>query len=158
MDDDERIRAENITCFLQGDRVWPPNWICHEGSRRFAKSLREVFRRLNDDVYCEVDELWFVLDTGELLALNVPRDILCLPSSSLYTRSYDTIFILKCAWQLSDMALVGLLAHEIAHSFAHRQTHSENEDAADALVSEWGFTAELDALKAELKPLGTVGQ
>jgi len=132
--------------FLQGDRIWPPNWIAYESGQRFGKALREVFRRLEDDDFDKATNLWFVLDNCSALALNVPQDIALPATSSPFTYSCATIYVTNRAWQLNDRALVGLLAHEIAHSFVELQSHSENEEAADALVRKWGFGAELDAL------------
>lgn len=148
MNDAEQVRLDNIDYFLQGDRVWPPNWIAYESGQRFGKALREVFRRLEDDDFDKATNLWFVLDNGFALALNVPQNIAVLATSLPFTYSCDTIYLTNRAWQLNDTALVGLLAHEIAHSFVERQSHSENEEAADALVRKWGFRDELDAINA----------
>jgi hypothetical protein len=142
----DQTRQDNISYFLQGDRIWPPNWVFAGCGDRFRKALVDVFWRLDEDAYYEAEELWFVLDTGEFLALNVPRDIIVPVSPSPHTRSYDTVFITSRAWHLCDEALVGLLAHEIAHSLVKRQQHAENEEAADDLVRKWGFGPELDAL------------
>lgn len=145
MDSDEKIRSDNIRCFFETDRIWPPTWQFTDCGKRFAKALSDVFWRLDEDSYYGAEDLWFVLDTG-YLAISVPRDIICQETETPYKQSYDCVFISSRAWQLSDKALVGLLAHEIAHSFETRGEHTENEQAADALVRKWGFGAELDAL------------
>lgn len=44
--------------------------------------------------------------------------------------------------------LVGLLAHELAHTIVQQPNHEDNEQAADMLVSRWGFDMELKALRA----------
>jgi hypothetical protein len=41
-----------------------------------------------------------------------------------------------------------LIAHEIAHSIEEASSHTRNEEVADRLVREWGFSDELDALHA----------
>ena len=46
-------------------------------------------------------------------------------------------------------ALVGLLAHEIAHCFVAGHDCDADEDATDQRVHIWGFEEEIKALDAE---------
>ena len=58
------------------------------------------------------------------------------------------MIIFSTAFELSDIALVGLIAHEIAHSIEERRDHSDNEVAADERVRAWGFEKELAEMLA----------
>ena len=111
----------------------------------------EVLERLSDEVFDHVEtEIEFVVDVDDYLAVSVPfRDVVPPSSSSSYTINRDVIVLFRSCWKLSHAALAGLIAHEIAHSLAVLQDHHENEAAADALVREWGFAKELEALEAE---------
>ena len=59
------------------------------------------------------------------------------------------------AWELSDLALVGLIANEIALAFAAVDTHENETDEASKLVFDWGFMHELAQLGYENKHLDT---
>ena len=49
---------------------------------------------------------------------------------------------------------IGIIAHEFAHLFLGHIGHGglKDEDAADALASQWGFAKEVKALRRKLGP------
>ncbi len=137
-------REEDISLILESDRIFPPD-VGRENRRRFIDALVQVLKRLPEDAFCYVElDVGFVVDDGYALALNVPwsRTFPSLDGRRVTVR-YDQIVILRSAFQLSDKGLIGLIAHEIAHSLVDKDDHFENERAADALVTEWGFGDEL---------------
>ena len=119
--------------------------------RPFVRPLKEVLKRLSDDVFeCVETQIEFVVDVDDYLAVSVPfRDVVPPSSNSSHTINRDVIILFRSCWQLSHAALVGLIAHEIAHSITVLQDHHENEAAADAFAREWGFAKELNALDIE---------
>lgn len=142
-------REQDCRLFLESDRIWPPS-VRSVNRTRFERALLAVLRKLPDDVFSIVDDgVSFVVDEGACRAINVPF------SKTLPLKNYtgtiawriDQIVIFNTAFQLSDEALVALVAHEIAHSVEKLSDHQENENAADALVVEWGFARELEALR-----------
>jgi len=142
-------REQDCRLILESDRIWPPS-VRSVNRVRFERALLTVLRRLPDDVFQLVEsDVSFVVDEGKFHALNVPFSKM-LPLKN-YTGTInwrlDQIVIFNAAFQLSDEALVGLVAHEIAHSVEQQRDHNENEAAADALVLKWGFERELKALR-----------
>ena len=59
----------------------------------------------------------------------------------------DTIIIFHPTLSFSQEAQVGILAHEIAHSFNSEANYDDDEAAADDLVSKWGFANERELSK-----------
>ncbi len=59
--------------------------------------------------------------------------------------------------QLSDSAALGVIAHELAHSWLNEYVSPEasekRETEADNLARRWGYGKYLDALKAEAEPV-----
>ena len=59
--------------------------------------------------------------------------------------------------ELSDLAAVGVIAHELAHSWLNEHVFPEaskkREMEADELARRWGYGKYLDALKAETMPV-----
>ena len=59
--------------------------------------------------------------------------------------------------QLSDRAVVAVMAHELAHAWLNEHLRPEaskaREDDADMLAEMWGFELELKALEAETEPI-----
>lgn len=143
-------REEDIAYdFLENDRIWPPNIAPNRG-HPFIKALVEVLMRLPDHIYEEVSEVvCFVIEAPEFRAMNVPFRRVYQPFSSALEVRFDTIVIFHQALAYPHDALIGLLAHEIAHSIVSLPEHKENEQAAADLVVQWGFSKELEASEAE---------
>lgn len=59
--------------------------------------------------------------------------------------------------QLSDRAVMAVMAHELAHAWLNEHVSPEasasREEDADILAEMWGFEAELSALTAETDPV-----
>jgi len=59
--------------------------------------------------------------------------------------------------QLSDKAVMAVMAHELAHAWLNEHLRPEasrvREDDADMLAEMWGFGPELQALAAETEPV-----
>jgi hypothetical protein len=59
--------------------------------------------------------------------------------------------------QLSDQAVLAVMAHELAHAWLNEHLRPEasksREDDADMLAEMWGFESELAALSAETEPI-----
>lgn len=55
--------------------------------------------------------------------------------------------------QLSDQAAIGVIAHELAHSWLNEHISPDDskrrEEEADELAKKWGYAKYLDALEAE---------
>lgn len=148
-------RQEDVRLFLESGKIAPLNWIAGDHARLFAGALSEVLRRLPDEVFDDVVEpnVDFVVDMGGFEALNAPRAwVIPTGGASYLTIRRDTIILLQPCWQYSQRALIGLIAHEIAHSVREENEHFENEAAADSLVREWGFVEEMDAFESERNP------
>jgi hypothetical protein len=97
------------------------------------------------------DRVSFVVEDPRITAVNVPfnRSYLpCTRDNGVEVR-FDTIVVFHKALTYPHAALVGLLAHELAHSVALEDDHLADEDAADNLVCQWGFSKELEALTSE---------
>ena len=140
-------RLESILCdFLESDKIWPPGL----APQPFKKALVEVLMRLPEDDYNEISSrIMFVVESEELSATNAPLTQFCPPSTEGYDLRFDTIVIFHPCFDYPHAALVGLLAHEIAHCFVRGQDYDADEDAADQQVHKWGFEIELLALDAE---------
>jgi len=140
-------RQEDIfNDFLESDRVWPPSLV----PDAFIKALVEVLICLPDDDYDTVSEkVSFVVEDPRISAVNVPfnRTYPSLPNG--ITLEFHTIVIFHQALTYPHTALVGLLAHELAHSFGSGQDYKADEDAANTLVVRWGFGEEIEALHVE---------
>lgn len=109
-----------------------------------------MLRRLPNDIYEEVSEvIWFVIEDSQIMAMNVPFRRVYPSSCSALEVRFDTIVIFHQALACPHNALIGLLAHELAHSIVSLREHKENEQAADDLVVQWGFSKELEASEAE---------
>lgn len=143
-------RQEDINYdFLGGDRIWPPS----AAPRNFILALEEVLTRLSDDAYDLVSScVSFVIEDPQLIAVNVPfTRTYPAPTDDLEVKFY-TIVVFHRAMGYPHMALVGLLAHEIAHSFVTEpkyREYKEDEVAANNLARQWGFEREIEALEAE---------
>ena len=154
MTNQETIREDAIVgSFLENDRIWPPSITSTRG-HPFVIALVEVLKRLPDDAYYDVENyVSFVIEDSRFMAFNVPfKRIYPTPPNGLEVR-FDTIVIFHHALRYPSAALVGLIAHELAHSFGNHQEYKADEEAADVLVRQWGFDEELEALQVEQKKL-----
>jgi hypothetical protein len=133
---------------LESDRIWPP--IGYDRDHPFVKALVEVLTRLSDDAYYAVEDfVCFVVEDDKLAAINVPfKRHYPATQSDLIVR-VDTIVIFHPALKYSNKALVGLIAHELAHSIIDYPDYQSDEQGADSLARRWGFDEELDILKME---------
>jgi len=145
-------RQEDISYdFLENDKIWPPVLIANP-QHPFTKALINTLERLPDDAYDEISSIIsFVVEDSRFAAMNVPfsRQYPSAPKG-LEVR-FDTIVVFHGALEYTHLALVGLIAHEIAHSVVSLPNHISNEEAADTLIEKWGFGKELEALRAEQK-------
>ncbi len=61
--------------------------------------------------------------------------------------------------QLSEGAVIAVLAHELAHAWLNEHRHPEEsrgrEKEADELARQWGFGPELDALDSEAETINS---
>jgi hypothetical protein len=158
-------RREEISYdFFESDRIWPPT-ITSNSSHPFNKAFQDVLIRLPEQDYNKiVSHMRFVVEDPRILAINVPfnhRVSLKLLESSKTQLSLpetldirvDTIVFFHSAMEFSHKALVGLIAHEIAHSFVNKPDYRSDEQAADAQSRKWGFQEEMEALQVEIQRL-----
>lgn len=141
---------EEISCdFLENDRIWPP-LIAFKPEHPFVKALLEVLTRLPVEAYYVVSKkVSFVVEDARITALNVPFNRSYPSNPNGLTVSFDTIVVFHQALAFPHAALVGLLAHELAHSFQSEPDYKTDEATTDALVLRWGFDRELEALRVE---------
>ncbi len=133
-------REEDVEYFLTGDHVWPPIVQCNI-EHPVMKALREVLLRLPNDIFDEVDErIQFIVQEDSMLAVNVSYR---QPIENANFR-LDTIVVYKRSFEYPHSALVGLVAHEIAHSFVDDKEYKINEEMTDKRAIEWGFKDELE--------------
>jgi Zn-dependent protease with chaperone function len=71
-----------------------------------------------------------------------------------YVNQRQEIFLYKDILdQLSDNAVVAIVAHEFAHAWLNEHVYpvqsSERETEADGLAFNWGFHSEIEALESE---------
>lgn len=149
-------RREDIECsFVGNDRIWPPH-IGADLNHPFMKALLEVLDRLPDEAYnITEDQVSFVVEDLQILACNAPFERDYPPNSSSIKVRYDTIVIFHKVLSFSHSAIVGLLAHEIAHSFVSGNEYKTDEMIVDKQIRNWGFDRELDQFeyeKNEMKP------
>lgn len=147
-------RQEKISySFLESDRIWPPV-LALKFSGPFIEALIEVLKRLPDDAYDVVEDyVCFVVEDPQCLAINVPfrRDFSSSKNQKIKCR-LDTIVLFERAFQYSHNALVGLIAHELAHSLQSQQEeYVADELATDELAIRWGFDKELQLLRSEME-------
>jgi hypothetical protein len=140
-------RHGEIMNMLERDGIWPPTVSLERN--RFCEALREVLSRLPQEAFDKVDDkVRFLLDDPSLkmLAVNAPPP----PCSDLSGRlGIDTIIFFRICMDLAPKALVGLIAHEIAHSFVCGKDYLEDEVLAKKQAPKWGFGPELACLKSE---------
>ena len=143
-DNDKALTARygGIECIVESDRIWPV--IPSPARQKFKAALREVLSRLPQEVFYQVEsEIGFVLEdpTLDLLAVSVPA-----PRSADGKLGIDTIVFFRTCLKFAPEAMIGLFAHEIAHSFVGGRDDPENEALADVKAREWGFGEELNCL------------
>ncbi len=145
-------RLELITRFITSDRIVPP---IDAIQSKFTPALCEVFSRLPPkDFQVAVTQFSIVLQNPEVLeclAINFQR-----PRSAPSSRAnLFTIIFFHFCWKLSAKALVGLIAHEFAHSFVtgYEFDYLGDEMATDAKACDWGFQNELLCLSREKEVL-----
>ncbi|MFC1762228.1 hypothetical protein ACFL6U_09110 [Planctomycetota bacterium] len=125
---DEDIRKDDIAYdFLENDRIWPL-FIVSNHQHPFIQALVEVLMRLPDKVYDVVSrKVSFVVEDDQDLAVNVSFSRSYPPTSKKLTVSFDTIVIFHQPLTWPHTALVGLLAHELAHSIVYIESdHKAN--------------------------------
>ncbi|MFN0017414.1 MAG: hypothetical protein ACKVP0_04085 [Pirellulaceae bacterium] len=147
-------RYVTIVQIVGSDRFWPPT----SGAKdAFVPALCEVLARLPEKAFEFVEsQISFVLEdpTLDALAVNVP-----LPEVEDFGRpggANETsclIVFYRSAWKLSTNGLIGLIAHELAHSFVGGKDYEEDEAKTDDKAHEWGFEQELLCLENEKRTL-----
>ena len=144
-------RYGEIRNMLERDGIWPPT--VSPERNRFCEALREVLSRLPQEAFDKVDDkVRFLLDDPSLKML--AENALSPPSSALSGRvGSDTIVFFRTCLDLAPKALIGLIAHEIAHSFVCGKDYLENEILAKKQAPEWGFGPELACLESEKERL-----
>jgi hypothetical protein len=145
-------RQEDISYYISKNMIWPPTIHVLSHEHPFMKALYEVLERLPEDVFAEVvANVYFVVEFEglNLLATNAPIILTCPPTPHSYNLKVSNIIIFNRALELSHPSLVGLIAHEIAHSIHPGPEYHEDEKLADDTAREWGFAAELEALADE---------
>ncbi len=79
------------------------------------------------------------------------------PPSSVANATQTITFYTDILYQLSDEAVIAVIAHELAHAWLNEHVHPEEskkrEREADELVAGWGFVMELEALDQESESL-----
>jgi hypothetical protein len=96
------------------------------------------------------NELVIVIQTPEVIALNVLLPLLLIPGiKKRITPIKYVVVLFECCFRFSSSARVGLIAHELAHSFVNGADYKADEAAADGLVVKWGFSAELAQKEVE---------
>jgi hypothetical protein len=144
-------RYGDIQYMLGRDRIWPPR--VSAWSHKFRAALREVLSRLPQKMFDKVEnEVGFVLEepSTKMLAVNAYHPPLVDPTAESGT---FTIVIFRSCMDLAQEALIGLIAHEIAHSFVCGKNYREDEKLVDDKAREWGFGPELECLEREKKRL-----
>ena len=142
--------------FVESEKIWPPG--CYARGL-FIPPLREVLMRLPEQVFEFFEEhISFVLDCPKVKAwaMNVPNlmyngigytDDRSEAASTPSTPA--SIVFMRSAWELPHAAMVGLIAHELAHSFVNGSDYSEDEALANEMARSWGFAEKLLALENE---------
>ena len=144
-------REEDISYdFIGNDRIWPP-YIPSNPSHPFMKALIEVLKRLPEDDYAQVAaQVTFVVEDLKFTAFNVPFERFYPPTHNELQVRFDTIVIFHPALDYPHKALMGLIAHEIAHSFVdNKLDYKTNEQETDLQARQWGFGIELETLQEE---------
>lgn len=143
MPNEEEISA----AFLENDRIWPPS-IGAQRNHPFITALIEVLKRLPEDVYDVVEGVAsFVVADPHIAAVNVPFERVYPPAPKGIKLRFDSIVFFESALSFPRKALLGLIAHELAHSLQSIPDYEADEREADALVVHWGFRDELQALR-----------
>lgn len=136
------IRYGNIMNYLGNDRIWLP---IPQAQAKIIPCLCEVLARLpDDDFYTVDDKVFIIVQEDDVLAWNVPLN-------RASSNEICTVIFFKSCTKLSATALIGLIAHELAHTFVDRAgaDYKSDEDATNAKAQSWGFAFELDCLDTE---------
>ena len=143
-----RSRYEDIQNYLMGE--WA---LCGTGSvrKRYELPMREFLVRLPEEAFhVLIDETNFYFEDPTLQAVGVNVRNRCIrePSSGKEFECF-TIIIFKAAYYFDDEAIIGLIAHEFAHSFVDDPDHSENERLTNLKLAEWGYDSFYKSLMDE---------
>jgi hypothetical protein len=147
-------RCADIEAIIESDQIWPHGF--YDGKRQFMNALREVLSRLPQEDFDKVQsEVGFVLEDPAVdpFAVNIPAptgpDRLSPGSESKIGK--DVVVFFRNCLRLSPDALIGLVAHELAHSFVNGEDDIEDEALVDAKARSWGFERETDCKEHEKK-------
>ena len=120
----------------------------------FMRALVDVLKRMPEDDYYDIpEELTFIVETKYIAAQNIRLRASTEIKGHKIPKNYDIIIIFCTALNYPHNALVGLIAHEIAHSFVDGRDYKSDEDAVDERVVKWGFQEELQALQKHKEEL-----
>jgi hypothetical protein len=143
-------RFEDILNFVESDRIWPA---VANSRRKVTPALQEVLAKLPENEFEWVESnLQIVLDdpATDLLAVNVPPPDRATAEGSA---GVCTVVFLRSSWKLSETALTGLVAHELAHSFVSGRDYAKDEQLTNEKARSWGFADELQVLAEEKRTL-----
>lgn len=149
MGEDKELEAYEVQMFL--DEAVFQNHMITPASARLKTLLSQVYKRLPEEVQEDVRaRICFAFQDPVLNAINIPiQGFVTGKTGAMVPYRKDLIVVFSKSFALSDSSLMGLLAHEIAHSLIELSDNDQNEAAADAKVKEWGFVAELLSLQSE---------
>lgn len=147
-------KKNDVEYYLESDRIWPPT-VWADRNHPFMVALREILERLPDEIIYELDTIQYIVESLDMIGVSVPFEqrvpILTGGPDEVRFR-LDTIVIFEKAFQYSPKALIGLLAHEVAHCFVDGSGgHKEEETSADETAISWGFSDEIQQLKSEMR-------
>jgi hypothetical protein len=122
-----------------------------KGSKQVSRALTEVLCRLPDEaadfILCNSDIV--VIDGSSSAAWS--RRLDCPAYNEPHERRVHIVVLRKRLRDMPYKAVVGEVAHELAHVFAGHDVKSDEscQEEADRLARDWGFGDEIDALKRE---------
>ena len=137
-------RYGDIMNIVKSDNIWPPT---ASSNQLLAPALCEVLSRLPQEDFDFVESnVSFIVEDPKLtpLAFNVPAK-----GEMGRKIGLDRIVFFESSWLLSPKALIGLVAHELAHSFVTGKDDTKDELLVNQRVCDWGFQDELICLQRE---------
>ncbi|NDK16029.1 MAG: hypothetical protein GW911_28700 [Armatimonadetes bacterium] len=140
-------RLDAVRFLLESERCYPVGAERLEGP--LAEAARSALCRLPGEVFEHVEtEMYFVAVGDESLAEHVNVCLVVGRSEKLQRRLLSVVVVAPVWREMPQRALVGLLAHEIAHGCIEGRLRLalEHEKQAEELAAEWGFGVELAAL------------
>ena len=143
-------RYEHIQNYLSGD------WALHGTNlvrAKYLEPMQELLVRLPENAFDALtDQTNFYFEDPRINTLGVSVQNHRFRRSEVgKEEACFTVIIFKAAANLSSEAVIGLLAHEFAHSFVTVFDDSENERLTNEKLREWGFDPFYQTLLREIK-------